>query len=198
VAPVNPKIRHQRPKRNVKKRGLVVTEGLETETQYFELLQQELENSGTNVSIRSHGVGKDPLAVLKKCMELRDNAVDKGKPYDWVCCVVDVDEHSTLNECLKDAEANGIHVVVSNLKFEVWLLWHVDKFRKHFSSTELDRQMAKHKLTRGKHLSPSFPVRQYKQAVENARIADPMLADYRIGPNSSSSIPVLVDLMTRK
>lgn len=42
-----------------------------------------------------------------------------------------------------------------------------------------------------------FPVGNYLDAVTRARTADPELAIRRAGPNPSSSMPALLDLMNR-
>ena len=180
------------------KRGLVVTEGRTTEPQYVERLGQYLRQHSALVSVKSVGVGKDPSAVVLKCIELRDEAQRKGKDYDWCVCLVDRDQHSTLSEAAKLAERERIIFLVSNLKFEVWLLWHVVDKRSSQSSTELDRLVMKHGLVQNKHLLPKFPVEKYQQAVNLAVTVDPKMASGRVGPDPSSALPLLIGLMTGK
>lgn len=117
----------QRKARAVRKehqRLLVVTEGVATEPQYVEGLNQFLRDGTVLVSVKTVGVGKDPREVVKKCIELRDNAVKKNKAFDQCVCLVDVDQHTTLEEATVTAQHEGIHLLASRLKFEVWLLWH--------------------------------------------------------------------------
>lgn len=187
--------RNRRPTRSLRGRGLVVTEGKVTELEYFDLLKQELSRGSAFVHFRMVGVGKDPLQVLEKCLQLREQALDQDKPYDWACCVVDVDTHTTLEDCIREARQLGIHVVVSNVKFEVWLLWHVVDKRGAHTGAQLDRLMQRHSITDGKHLMPRFPIGKFESAVSIARAVDPSLADHRKGANPSSSIPILLELM---
>lgn len=152
--------------RREKRLGLVVTEGQETEPQYLDQLKQELARTADVVQIKTVPVGKDPLTILRKCELERDRAEQRGKSYNWVCCVVDVDQHATLQECLKQAAKKGIHVVVSNIKFEIWLLWHVTRSRGPLNGRELDQLVEKNDLIRKKHLSPRFPIEKFAEAIE--------------------------------
>lgn len=186
--------RRRGPTRTTLSRELVVTEGLVTERQYLESLIQELPSSAATVEVKP--VGGDPLQVLRKSQELQTAAAAKGKPYDWACCVVDVDEHSTLDACIETAREAGIHVVISNVKFEIWLLWHAMDKRGAQTTRELDQLVKKHSLMVGKHLAPRFPIANYPQAVKIAHQTDADLADRRRGPNPSSAMPILINLMT--
>lgn len=187
--------RKQRPRRTFRSRGLVVTEGTVTELEYFDRLKQELSNDGAFVQFKTVGVGKDPMQVVKKCIERRNYARRSGEGFDWCCCVVDVDLHARLDGCILEARREGIHLVISNLKFEIWLLWHVVDKRGALSSDQLDSLMREHGITDGKHLLPRFPVARFEDALQIARRADPLLANHRKGQNPSTSMPVLIELM---
>ncbi|PQZ92283.1 hypothetical protein CQ018_12320 [Arthrobacter sp. MYb227] len=185
-----------RRKRTEKKRILICTEGTETEPQYIESLIQALGTSGESVSVSTVGVGKDPLKIVEKCVHKLETAKN---PFDMGVCLIDLDQHATLNSAIKLAENHGIEIVVSNLKFEVWLLWHVSSRTAFFGSKQLDRMMTENKiLENGKHLSTKFPVENYPQACAVAYRADPELKPGRRGPNSSTSMPWLIDLLTGK
>lgn len=181
--------------RPFRQRGLVITEGTNTEPQYFDLLKQEFDREAGSVFVKAVGVGKDPLKLLAKAKQLKADARQKGTPYDWCCCVVDVDQHETLKPCLEQAPRSGIHVVVSNVKFEVWLLWHVLDKTGSMTGHDLDELCKKHKLLDGKNIANDFPVRNFEQAIITARRLDPELRDCRKGVNPSSSMPLLIDLM---
>lgn len=130
-----------------------------------------------------------------KCLEHRDRAEGKGTPYDHCVCVVDVDQHSHLEDAAALARSEGLLFLVSNVKFENWLLWHrVDSLAPH-SSQNLDSLMKKHGLVEGKKLPTDFPFANVGDACSRARRADPELASSRIGPNPSSAMPLLVDLL---
>lgn len=184
-----------RPSRQPTRRVLVVTEGKETEPQYIELLNSYLRSRGVTTVVRSVGVGKDPLKVVQQCAARRDEAAIRGKPYDDCVCLVDVDRHKTLNEAAQLAKRERILLLVSNLKFEVWLRWHAEDKRSALMSTQLDDLVAKLGLTNGKNLSSSFPIHAVDKACVTASAVDPSMRPGRIGPNPSSAMPILIKLM---
>ncbi|MGY5766430.1 RloB family protein [Brachybacterium sp. DNPG3] len=173
----------------------MVTEGRVTEPQYVDQLDGLLRSHGTTTTVKTVIVGKDPLKVVQKCIEVRDTAIDKEKGYDTCVCLVDVDQHDSLPEAQRLAAEEDILLLISNLKFEVWLRWHVEAGRSALSSTQLDRMMKKRALVTGKNLAPHFPIDRVDSACETARRADPELAPGRKGPNPSTALPILVDLL---
>jgi hypothetical protein len=180
---------------------LVVAEGKETERQYVELLGQHLRERGVMVSVKTAHGGSDPVAVIKKCISERENAKQKRQAYDRCVCLVDVDAHAHLDGALALAKENDVLVIVSNLKFEVWLLWHVDDSVGVKTSKELDDLVKKHGLVRkdnSKHLSVKFPIDKWSDADAVARRADPNLASCRRGASPSSAMPVLLDILRGK
>ncbi len=184
------------PKRSLNTRGLVVTEGTVTEPAYVERLNQVVRDSGVSVSVSSVPVGRDPVSVVRKCIDKRRNAEDKGKAFDWCVCLVDRDTHANLSEAISLAKKEEIALIVSNVNFELWLLWHVADVRSHQSAKELEKLVRKHANVEKKQIPLSFPVSAYLEACKIARVVDPDLAAGRIGPNPSSAMPVLIDLMT--
>lgn len=132
--------------------------------------------------------------VVKKCVELRDSAKRDGKAYDQCLCLVDFDQHTTLAEAAGVARREGVAFLVSRLKFEVWLLWHVSDSCSAKTTKQLDELVARNKLLeKGKHLSPRFPIEKVGEA--RAQAADPALCTGRVGPDPSSAMPVLVRLL---
>lgn len=187
--------RVSRPLRNPARRILVVTEGEKTEPQYVQGLNAYLRSAGTTAVVKAAGVGKDPLKVVLKCIELRDTAVKKEKGYDHCVCLVDVDQHSTLPAALNLAAAEEILLLISNLKFEVWLRWHVEDKRPALNNTQLDHCVEELGLLKDKSLVHPFPFDGVHDAYQTAYLADPDLAAGRKGPDPSSAMPVLVALM---
>lgn len=181
----------RRPQRRERKRILVVTEGLRTEPQYLDRLQQCMRDA--NAVVKHRGVGKDPRDVVKKCIELRDAASQAGKAYDSCYCLVDVDEHGTLDMAIQMAQREGIHLLISNLKFEVWLIWHLKDLGGVRTSHELDDLVKNHGLMVDKSISGAFPIQGVEDAVRRAYDADPYLAEGRVGPSPSSALPILID-----
>lgn len=187
--------RKGRPKRETARRILVVTEGTKTEPQYVERLNSYLRSRASTAIVKPVGVGRDPLHVVRKCVELRDAAENGEKAYDVCVCLVDVDRHTKLTDATVLAEQESILLLISNLKFEAWLRWHAEEKRSPLTSAQLDRQAEKLNLVKDKALSPRFPFDAVDRACQIARQADPELRAGRKGPNPSSAVPVLVDLM---
>lgn len=187
--------RPTRPHRQPARRILVVTEGTRTEPQYVEGLDRYLRSKGATTHVKPVPVGKDPLKVVQKCVEKRDEAAQNDKEYDDCVCLVDVDEHQTLPAAIQLAEREGIRLLISNLKFEAWLRWHTEDKRSALTSAQLDDLVSKRGLVKWKILSQSFPFNQVQEACKTARAADPEMRPGRKGPDPSSSMPILVDLM---
>lgn len=187
--------RTRRPKRQPARRILVVTEGTRTEPQYVEGLNRYLRSAGATAVVKSAPVGKDPLKVVQKCIDIRDKAASDTKDYDVCVCLVDVDQHHALPNACQLAARESVLLLVSNLKFEAWLRWHVEDGRSALNTTQLDDLTATLGLVTKKMLSPTFPFDAVHRACEIARRADPCLEPGRIGPNPSSAVPILVDLM---
>src|SRR5690349_4060802 len=107
----------QRPRvpRKERSRLLLVTEGEVTEVQYFQGMAQFLRASGASVrGVRTRGIGRDPLRVVRTaCAEA------EGEDFDEVWAVVDVDDHASLEEALREGAQRGVPVAVSNPCFEV-------------------------------------------------------------------------------
>ncbi|WP_312715092.1 RloB domain-containing protein [Corynebacterium flavescens] len=144
---------------------------------------------------KSFAVGKDPLKVVQKCIIERDEAVRNGKRFDDCVCLVDVDEHHALSAAISLAEQEEIQLLVSNLKFEVWLRWHAERKRAPLTSNQLDELVTKLGLVKKKILSPTFPFDGVHDACALARTSDPDMRPGRKVPNPSSAMPILVDLL---
>lgn len=187
--------RKSRPARQFTKRILVVTEGTRTEPQYVERLNSFLRSRGATAIVKPVGVGKDPLKVVRKCIEERDKAVAGEKSYDSCVCLVDVDQHHTLMRASELARQESILVLISNLKFETWLRWHAEGLRSPLTSPQLDELTARLGLVENKVLSLRFPFHEVHAACEVARLADPEMEAGRVGPDPSSAMPILVDLL---
>lgn len=181
-------------RRPFKKRGLVITEG-QTEKQYIGRYRQRIPRATPAVDVKVVVSGEDPLRVVQRCINLRDAAHRTAKEYDWCACVVDVDQHANLQAAVSLAKSENVFLFVTNLKFEVWLLWHVTDKRAAHNSRELDNLMRKHELLNKKHLAPAFPIENYVDAVETSRLADPKMASGRVGSDPSTAMPLFLDLL---
>ena len=198
-----------RNKNRVSKRNILIcVEGETTEPRYFKIFKDHIRNLGVNTDIKVvKPKGTDPASILKGCLSYIREAENDGNAYDECFCVVDVDEHATLDQALKTAQRHRLSMVVTNLKFEVWLLWHVgDKPGGYTDNRELDALVKKlsHSgktplMTGGNHkdLHPKFPVENYTQAIEIARQKDPKMAFNRKGQNPSSAMPLLIEKLMK-
>lgn len=172
-----------RPKRQeIRKRILIVTEGAVTEPEYFERLRKIIApNYAVILDVRpklrkSRGNRKwksNPVSVVEECISLRNHDHSQQnsnnteqEPYVACFAVVDVDDWDTnrnpssqLNKAIRLAKDNDIQLLVSNLKFEVWLVWHLEGTTPKSTSTELDKQCLHNKILNGKNLHPDFPLR---------------------------------------
>lgn len=192
--------RSRQPRRADGRRILVVTEGTVTEPQYVQGLNAYLRTHGVTATVKTIGVGQDPVKVVENCIDLRESEESKGKEYayDTCICLVDADRHLHLEEACRRAQEEGILLLVSNLKFEVWLRWHKERKDGRLSSRELDTVVNKLGLVKGKRLVARFPFENVDTAYSYASQVDPGLASGRRGPDPSSAMPILVDLMKGK
>ncbi|MDO5285916.1 MAG: RloB family protein [Actinomycetia bacterium] len=180
-------MKSRRPSRQARLKGLVLTEGEETEKTYLEQLRQSLpRQSGTTFDIK--GLGKDPVTLVRTAIRLR-------RHHDWVVCLVDVDQHAHLEQALREARSHEVQVVVSNPCFEIWLRWHLEDCHQETDAKTLHRRLATLKALEGKTVARSFPFEQRDDARRRAHAAHPGQAASTVGPNPSSPMAVLLDLI---
>lgn len=136
-----PRTRSKRRTRPDKKiRYLVVTEGARTESAYFEQVQLYFPEQcqaqlivRPDVRARNAHWDPSPVAVVRKCIELKDQDEQKHNndpdadvgTYAACFVVIDVDHRNTvssstgisqLHEAINLAKSNNIHVVITNPK----------------------------------------------------------------------------------
>lgn len=188
--------KRRRPRRQ-SKRVLIVVEGSrgKSEQAYFQLLNQELRGNATVVSFQVEPGAGEPTRVLKECREMTAKQAKRtGKdeqPYDARFIVVDKDEHGALEGVLQDCKAERIHGIVTNPKFELWLLWHKEEQAAFIYGAQLYKRVRDLNLVEGrngKELAKGFDIGDYKVAMERAQKAWPENADNKVGPNPSSGI----------
>jgi RloB-like protein len=175
-----------------RRRLLVVAEGTNTEVQYMQGLTQHLKTTGVSVRpVTTKGRGRDPLSVLKAAESLAREA-ESVDPYEEIWLVVDVDEHATLSECLRQAKKKDIPVVISNPRFEIWLLWHFQASTKFHTKNTL-RDALRPYGQDAKNLTPDFPFNAYIDASVRAR--GTTTGPSAVGDNPSSSMNCLLDVL---
>ncbi len=109
-------LRRKRVTRLERARILIVTEGEETEPQYFKGLARALRATGVNVNAIVFGSGESPARLVREAAERSGLSPGRRRSaeYDAVWCVVDVDTHETLEDALREAQRLGIRLAISN------------------------------------------------------------------------------------
>lgn len=112
---------------------LVVCEGEVTEPQYLRGFRHAFQNPRVQVVVSTqHGVPKTVVEIAKELKEQAENAAkredDENALLDSVWAVFDVDDHPKINDAVQQANANGIHLAISNPAIELWLLLHFTDF----------------------------------------------------------------------
>jgi len=77
------------------------------------------------------------VAVEHKRRSERDQKRGRGRAYDEVWCVFDVDEHHAISEARRKARDNDVRLAISNPCIELWFLLHFQD-----QTAELDRAAA--------------------------------------------------------
>lgn len=118
--------RSSKRKRQLRK-ILIVCEGEKTEPSYFRSFP---EKPDVFDSLDVTGIGNNTVFVVKKAIELRDNAVKKGNPYIEVWAVFDKDDfpQKDFEAAIRLAVENKIHVAYSIECFELWYLLHFNYY----------------------------------------------------------------------
>lgn len=182
--------RQSRGTKKLKTRYAVFTEGRVTELQYLEKLRQRIRPQ--HAEFKFIKIGKDPSAIYKRCLRLL-----KQDNFDQGIIVVDVDQHERLEEMLDDCRRSPhVNALVSNPCFELWLLWHATDRRGYTETRECVRLARINNLTGDKDLNTKFPIASFPKAAKRAQQAWSELAPNERGPNPSSAMPWLIDLMT--
>ncbi|QPK79483.1 RloB domain-containing protein [Corynebacterium lizhenjunii] len=182
-----------------------------TEPRYFEGIQRQLERVQIVVDPKPGRKQweSNPRAVVEHCVERRNNDLkDCGKgtrdkdPFRAVFAVVDVDQWdlppkgggpSQLQQAISLAQAEGVNLIISNCKFEVWLLYHVRE-KIGVGCSSLSSSCESSGLLEGKNLSKSFPFGDYKVACQRADSQS--LSEFgNVGSYPSTAMPRFFDIV---
>lgn len=112
---------------DVKRRILVVCEGVVTEPQYFNGLVRSQRNP--RVKVVSLGLGFDPKTLVERAHERaggggRRSTDPDDAPFDEAWAVFDRDQHTTFDAAIALAQKLGVRVATSAPCFELWLYLH--------------------------------------------------------------------------
>ena len=135
---------------------LIMTEGIETEVNYFgnmrdiinkRFQQREIE---TNYPIKVEGTGRSTSVLVREAIKKRS----QGNFSDvWV--VFDKDANIDFDEAIKLAKDNNIKVAWSNESFELWLLLHFQNLNASLPRDRyiqmLDRHFKTYSLNNGSY-----------------------------------------------
>ncbi|MDD4124039.1 MAG: RloB family protein [Bacilli bacterium] len=125
-----------------KNKFYILTNGKESEKNYFELLK--CKRSIYKVTIKY--CNSDPMSMVKEAIELKNNP-NVNVAISKIWCVFDVDEYfrdsNKGREILSLAKNNGIGCAISNLAFEVWLIYHFKEFMNNMSCKNHEQELNK-------------------------------------------------------
>ncbi|KUP97058.1 RloB family protein [Thermobifida cellulosilytica] len=190
--------------REAKPRVLVVCEGERTEVEYLKGVIAFF--GALPVEVETVGLGRDPLQVVQEAVDRRREAridarraKDANLAFDEVWCLVDVDEHTRLDQALTLGRQEEIKVAVSNPCFELWLLYHFQDLASAIDRTVLSREkLSKYLPGYDKHLPPGFPYSDHSKARARALRAAPEHRETcRKGPNPSTTVWLLIEAIRR-
>jgi hypothetical protein len=184
---------------------LIVTEGENTEVNYFKALRNQLKLSATDIEV-IHPEGTDPITLTKKAIKLRDarKKADSEKSYDEVWVVFDLEkQHDERRSQARDARdirgASGIKFSESDPSFEYWRLLHEKKAytTKYFPDCDsVRRELEKHCPAYTKSEYPSSEtLSRIPLAVENAQKSRKYHQSSGGNGNPSTNIDLLVRSM---
>lgn len=158
-------------KRKVCNNFYIITNGEQTEINYFKLLK--LNKSIYNVKLKFiHG---DPLTLVNKSIDFLKDANQL-----WVVFDVDASyNEGKLIPALKLANDYGINVAYSNIAFEVWLISHFEKCEKYMAMKDLKLIIDKYLFSKNLNIKytkndidllSKYFIPYYKTAIVNAKI----------------------------
>ncbi|WP_371783923.1 RloB family protein [Streptosporangium subroseum] len=181
---------------------LIVCEGRVTEIEYFQGVRDHFRSLPVEIhDCRVIGLGRDPASVVGHAIQERDSKKhearaqrDSNIAYDEVWCVVDVDDHTTLDRALVDARRAGINLIVSSPCFELWVLYHFQDYLVSTNGIEVGRKLKKHIPEYDKRLGSHFPFERHETAQQRAEKADPGHREpNRRGTNPSTNVWLVVE-----
>lgn len=156
---------------NVRDKFYIITNGKESEKNYFELIKCKKSLFDVQVFF----VNADPCELVKFAVDYLDDA-------NQVWCVFDVDnflQEGKLIAALNLAEKRGVKIAYSNIAFEVWLISHFEKCKASYKLADYEKVINKYLKENGskatyqksdKNLLEKIFLPNYKQAITNAKV----------------------------
>lgn len=187
----------------VHKALLVFVEGERTEVDYLTHWWRINRSNVTVLIADAHGTPRTliDLAVDAKRTAERDARRGRGRAFDEVWCVHDVDEHPDVRAIRAIAYANGIHLAISNPCIELWFLLHFESQTAHLERHVAQRRAQGHLKCKKALSSDALALLEdgLPVATERAQALD---AKHRgdgspVGHNPSSRVWEIVDSIRR-
>ena len=190
----HPDLRRRPPRREPRRRILVVCEGRVTEPRYFRALRSEYRNALVEIEIDDRG--GTPKTLVERAAERKREAEREAKSqrdefllYDEVWCVFDIDDHPKLADARQQARDNDILLAVSNPCFELWALLHFQDQAAYIERQKVRSRLKKHLSDYNKELPFDRLRPQYDHAVRRAReLEDRCERDGCPGANPSTGV----------
>lgn len=163
---------------------LIITEGTETEVNYFQNMKEIINNRYRNREIQENypikveGKGRSTSVLVNEAIKRKNRG-----SFSKVWVVFDKDDNSDFDEAVKLAEENNIEVAWFNESFELWLLLHFQDLNVAISRNQylssLNNHFKSKNINNGvysKSISNIFDVTMDK--VDNAIIRSEKLREY--------------------
>ncbi len=179
---------------------VIVSQGLETEPNYFKHFHKE--NSQFLLKIKAKG--KDPISLMKYAKFLKENEFALSRN-DKIYCIYDID--STPEKLLKNAqqlaEKYGLISCISNPCFELWYLLHFAYSTSCLNSySDVMSDLSKHMQNYGKNVDVHDQLLSMQpNAIRHAKMLDEHHKRVGIcsirGCNPSTEIYKLVEYLNK-
>jgi hypothetical protein len=187
------------PFRDPLPRILIVSEGKNTEPEYFKGFAKFCHNSRVTVEIApEHGVPKTVVEVArnrkKEAEKKASREKDENIAYEEVWCVFDIDEHPQVGEAKEMARDNNIQLAISNPCIELWLLLHFRENPGMQSRDKIKSMLIEHVPGYDKHVDYATYAIGYPEALRRAEQMDCAAKDaHEVGRNPTTNVYELTE-----
>jgi hypothetical protein len=192
------------PFRDSKPRILIVTEGENTEPEYFCGFAKACHNPRVTIEIApKHGVPKTVVEIARDYKKEAEKEAagekDDNLAYDSVWGVFDIDNHPRVGEAKEMARDNNIQLAVSNPCIELWLLLHFQDNPGMQDRAKVKKMLTKHVPKYDKHVDYATYSTGYMQAVKRAKQMDKLAESAgEAGQNPTTDVYKLTELIRTK
>ena len=140
--------RRKRPKRALRKKYLIVTEG-QTEAAYFSHYRTTTGPDIVPVSAGANKLALVRIAVQMRAERIKQEKYEEATDVTWVAMDRDVDPKNSrdkqlFNEALELASREKIKIAFSNDSFELWYLLHFQEVTTPMHRRDIDKKLSEH------------------------------------------------------